>query len=161
MAPLCTEKKHFSQLEQCLGLWDRLMMNSAFIILLTHWNTVRLQHLWFWQFVGVFFPLPILKRVYFWGIEGGRNWSNKRKKNRKEGLGYYKVNSIKNASGWMYGPVLLGTVGLGFHQSSTLMFRPWHRRQRGADLIIAIFLRLLWLTAQGRRACKKDWVFIF
>lgn len=29
------EKKHFTQLEQRLGLWDRLMKNCAFIILLT------------------------------------------------------------------------------------------------------------------------------
>lgn len=81
MAPLCVEKKHFSQLEQRLGLWDRLMMNSAFIILLTHWNTVWLQHLWFWQFVLLFFFLFWED----WGRRGGRDRSNKRKKSERGG----------------------------------------------------------------------------
>lgn len=41
----------------------------------------------------------------------------------------------------MYGPALLGMLGLALHQSPALMFRPWHRMQREADMIIAIFLK--------------------
>lgn len=107
-SPVCAEKKHFFQLEQRLGPCYRLMMNRAFIIPLTHWNTVRQHHLWFWLFVLLFSYSEKTGFFLFFllqWIKGGRDRSNKgKKKIGKQGRVYYKVNSIKNASEWMYGP---------------------------------------------------------
>lgn len=118
-SPVCAEKKDFLQMEQCLGLCRRLMMNCAFIILLTHLSAVSV--------VAVICfastpppPSPFIKKtvfIYFiqrcrwccWeaGLkEVGTKVIKGRKKRGWGGRGrwvYYKVSSIRKASEWMYG----------------------------------------------------------
>lgn len=85
---VCAEKKDFLQMERRLGLCRRLMMNCAFIILLTHPNVVPVI-----CFARFFFP-PLKKTVFFsfsffpvlllggrgGDITGGWDRSNKRRK---------------------------------------------------------------------------------
>lgn len=117
---VCAEKKDFLQMERRLGLCRRLMMNCAFIILLTHRNAASVVPVICFP---VFFPSVLKKTVsfiYFFpvvlvallggGIKGGWDRSNKRRKKMAKrasagGLGgvYYKVSSIRKASEWMYG----------------------------------------------------------
>lgn len=63
----------------------------------------------------------------------------------------------------MYGPALLGMLGLALHQSPALMFRPWHRMQGGGGWYdyCHISQRLLWLTALERGDEGSDWIFIY
>lgn len=113
---VCAEKKDFLQMEQRLGLCRRLMMNCAFIILLTHRNAASVVPVICFP---VFFP-SVLKKIFFFpvvlvallggGIKGGWDRSNKSRKKmaKRASVGvwggvYYKVSSIRKASEWMYG----------------------------------------------------------
>lgn len=141
--PVCAEGKDFLQMEQRLGLCRRLMMNCAFIILLTHLSAASVVPV----ICFPFFPLPFSEKDSFYlfypvvlvvllggGIKGGWDKSNKSRKKKME-----RRESGVGGGAAAVGGCITRSVPLGkprsrcmaavlpravFNQSSALMFRP-------------------------------------